>query len=108
MVGATRWLIRRRPRIAIAAVIVCWYAAPLAFDNGRQYWRETININYGALSPAAILLLKTIDDAVAMCGEAIGWTTPAVAFMLYFAAPLLVLEYKALKNWRREVHDVDA
>jgi len=60
-------------------------------------------MNYAAMSPAAILLLKTIDDAVAMCGEAIGWTTPAVALMLWFAAPLLVLEFLALRNWRREV-----
>jgi len=108
MVGATRWLIRRKPRVAIAAIVVGWYLAPIALDNGRQYWRQTINMNYAAISPATILLIQKIDDVVAMCGKAIGFITPAVAYILYFAAPLLVLEFWALKNWRREVHDVNA
>lgn len=107
MIAASRLLIKRNPRVAIAALVICWYAAPLALDNARQYWGQTINRNYAALSPAVILLLQKIDHAVAVCGEAIGFTTPALAFMLWVSAPLLVLEFWALKNLRREVHDVD-
>ena len=96
MIGGIKWIVRRHPDIAVVIAVVCWISAPFAADSGLRYWKLVINSKSVSVAAEVGVVVISLNNALRKIGDAIGPPWLAVAFALWFAAPVLVVEYRVL------------
>jgi hypothetical protein len=101
MIAGIQWFIKRYPRIAIVIAAVCWFAVPVAALSGLDRWHYAITRKMIVTSPGVESVVTGISALRAKVIESsLGRTCHAVALMLWFAAPLLAMQYLALRTER--------
>ncbi len=92
----TKLLVKRYPRMAVAAIVVCWFAVPLLADSGLTRWHHAVNNKAITFNPGFVIIVENLYHLYALIWQVSGLCF-AVVIPLWLAAPLIAVEFLALR-----------